>query len=146
MIIRPGVHDGVHGCFCHGLCDHGVMKADLRISVKELTTGDGGVQRSLGFTIYETVRPILILGVPLRKSTMSALGISHKEKRMSKRPLSASWTPKQSNPESCPKPNRAIRIKQRINEGWRCFVARNRLICNDRNSADRQPANPTQKE
>src|SRR5471032_2286344 len=34
-IIRLIMHDRVHGCFYFGLCQHGFMKADLRISIKD---------------------------------------------------------------------------------------------------------------
>ncbi|HEX7617224.1 MAG TPA: hypothetical protein VF480_00745, partial [Verrucomicrobiae bacterium] len=34
--IRPQrVHDCAHGCFRFGLCQHGLMKTDLRISIKD---------------------------------------------------------------------------------------------------------------
>jgi hypothetical protein len=81
-----------------------------------------------------------------RQSTMSALGISHQEKRMSNRWLPTLWTSKLPNSESRPKPNRPIQVKQRINERRRCFVARNKLISADKNPGNRQPAYPTQEE
>jgi len=81
-----------------------------------------------------------------RQSTMSALCISHQEKRMSNRWLPTLWTSKLPNSESRPKPNRPIQIKQWINERWRCFVARNKLISADKNPGNRQPAYPTQEE
>lgn len=64
---------------------------------------------------------------------------------MYNRGLVASWTLERPEPNKSPYPNRKIHKEKCETNGSWCFVTEDRLICDDKDHTDWQPANPTQK-